>query len=146
MDDIRELLREAESGDSVSQTHLAAILAKSGNQKDVSGALYWYLEAVGSGFVDAMWNAGTMLINGEGGISDRDFGLYLIKIAAENRNTSACLFLANCYENGFEGLERNLDLANQWNKNAGDIDNQKDFAELIDVDSYLTTRPNKPTA
>ena len=46
------------------QNRLGAKLAQLGGDKNLSAALYWFLLAVESGFVESIWNAATMLING----------------------------------------------------------------------------------
>lgn len=136
-----ELLALAEQGDNYAQNSLGAQLAQEGGDGNLRLALHWYLKAIEGGYVDAMWNAATMLMSGEAGIKNRDFALHLIRVAAENRNTSACLYLANCYESGLEGFEKSPQLAGQWNKHAWDIDNQNDYTSPIDVSNYLPDLP-----
>lgn len=146
MDEIEELIQSAEQGDSAAQNYLAIKLAHSGKEKSLEGALYWYLEAVRKGYVDAMWNAGSMLMDGEGGIQDRQLGLRLIEIAAKSGKTSARRYLAYCYEKGLEGFEKNPSLASQWNQRVGHPEDVPDFAEPVDVDAYLADQPTKPNS
>ena len=136
-----ELVSEAKQGDCYAQNTLAAKLAQTGEVQNLREALFWYLEAVESGFVDSIWNAGSMLMTGEGDIKDTAFGVHLIKIAATCGHSSACLFLSNCYENGLEGFDKNLQLADQWKKKAWEDNNDKDFTSPIDVDRYMSKRP-----
>lgn len=142
--DFSELATLAERGDCVAQNQLAAKLAQAGGEENLRAALYWYLAAVESGYVDSMWNAATMLLNGEGGARNREFGLHLIRIAAEHGNNSACLFLAHRYETGADGFEKNPALSKKWRDFAWDLENELDFAPPVIVDDYLEDRPRKP--
>ncbi len=142
--ELSELLELAEDGDCTAQNVLGVKFAQSNECQSQRDALYWYLEAVENGYVESMWNAGTMLLNGEGGIKNQELGLHLIKIAAESGNNSACLYLSDCYDSGAEGVEKNTKLAEWWREAAWDISNEQDLAEFVNVDDYLTQRPEKP--
>jgi TPR repeat protein len=129
MDDLGELISLAEQGEPVAQNLLAARLATgSGVKLDAAGALYWYLQAVKSGYVHAMWNAGSMLIDGEGGIEpDPVFGMELIERAAASNENSACLFLAMCHRDGKYGKAKNHEAAEYWDKRAWDFKGFREF-------------------
>jgi len=144
MERYQNLLSLVSRGDSSAKNSLGALLANLGGVENERAALYWYLEAVDDGYVDSMWNVGTMLMNGEGGIKDIDFGLFLIKVAAENGSNSACLYISNCYEKGLNEFEKNLSEARKWESRAWDLSNERDYIEPIPVDDYLIDRPEKP--
>jgi TPR repeat protein len=66
----RETTRQlvlAERGEAAEQNAIGAKLAQGYFVKtNLAGALYWYAQAVKQGYTHAKWNAGTMLIAGEG--------------------------------------------------------------------------------
>ena len=67
--EIRELEVAAEEGHAMAQNFLAATLAQGYFvEKDEPGAFYWYCQAIKQGYVDSKYNAGTMLLHGDGGI------------------------------------------------------------------------------
>lgn len=140
-----ELIVLAYGGDPYAQNRLGAKLAQLGGDKNLSAALYWFLLAVESGFVESIWNAATMLINGEGGIQNQEFGLVLVETAANAGQNSACLFLADCFKDGVYGYERNEVLSKNWIESAWDIDNEIEFVDPVVVDEYMHVRPNCPT-
>ncbi len=146
IDEIEDLIQAAEDGYPDSQNFLAAKLVHSGKEEALEGALYWYLQAVRRGYVDAMWNAGAMLMDGEGGITNPDLGLRLIKIAAENGQSSACRYIAYCYEEGLQGFEKNPSLASHWTQRPQDMDNYRFFADPFDFEGYLAEKPAKPNS
>jgi TPR repeat protein len=89
-------LRLAEQGDAAAQNIIGAKLATGYFMKtDLAGALYWYAKAVKQGYTHAKFNAGTMLIAGEGvGAAHFELGMKLIEEAAECGDPSACQFLS----------------------------------------------------
>lgn len=66
----REILRQlalAEQGEAAAQNALGAKLAQGYFvKKDLPGSLYWYAQAAKQGYTHAKFNAGTMLLAGEG--------------------------------------------------------------------------------
>lgn len=146
IDEIEDMIQAAEDGHPDSQNFLAAKLVHSGKEEALEGALYWYLQAVRRGYVDAMWNAGAMLMDGEGGITNHDLGLRLIKIAAENGQSSACRYIAYCYEEGLQGFEKSPSLASHWTQRPRDMDNYRFFADPFDFEGYLAEKPAKPNS
>jgi len=112
----KEILRLsslAESGQAEAQNVLAARLAQGyGVKTDIAGALYWYAQAVALGYTHAKWNAGTMLLAGEGlPAPRRDVGMLMIDQAARSGEPSACRFLAQCFAEGRFGKEVDTELA-----------------------------------
>jgi hypothetical protein len=106
----RETMRRlelAEQGDASAQNAIAAQLAQGYFvRKDLPGALYWYAQAMKHGYTQSMWNAGTMLVAGEGLLEPLpDIGNKLIEQAAACGDSSACAYLrrkepARFVENG----------------------------------------------
>jgi len=131
---LMELIRNAEQGDAFAQNILAAKLA-SGDcfQKDSIGAFYWYCRAIKSGYTHAKWNAGSLMIDGSDGVPhDRDIAWRLIEEAAEANQTSACLFIAQCFRDGSYGKPVDADEEQFWQKKAW---NQtfREFSAPMDV-------------
>jgi uncharacterized protein len=126
---LQELLLKATEGDAAAQNQLGACLATgSGIRQDLKASLYWYFEAIRQGYVQAKWNAGTMLINKEVELNDGPaLGMRLIEEAAAANDNSACLFLANCYEDGTYGKKVDKDLARYWTDRARDYKKIKIF-------------------
>lgn len=115
---ISSLISLAESGDAEAQSFLgAALCTGAGVDKDLVGGLYWYFKAIEQGFVEAKWNAGSMIIDGEGSIQkNQDLGMSLIKEAAEAGEPGACAFLQDCYENGYYGLVTDIKMSEFWKR------------------------------
>ena len=64
--EILELLESAEHGDCYAQNSIGAKLAVGYFvDQDSLGAAFWYCRACEQGLVDAKWNLGSMLIDGE---------------------------------------------------------------------------------
>lgn len=127
--ELEELLLKATEGDATAQNQLGARLATgSGIRKDLKASLYWYFEAIRQGYVQAKWNAGTMLLNQEVELDDgQALGMTLIEEAAAANDNSACLFLADCYEGGTYGKKMDKDLARYWKDRAQDYKKIKIF-------------------
>jgi TPR repeat protein len=121
-DNLNNLVHAAKEGDAFAQAELGAILVRhANNDNDVQRGFYWYCQAIKQGYVYAKWNAGSMLINGDGGIEKNyQIGLRLIEEAADAYVTSACLFIADCYLDGMYGKEINEELSNYWRNRAFD--------------------------
>ena len=126
---LRELLLKATEGDAAAQNQLGARLAMgSGIRQDLQASLYWYFEAIRQGYVQAKWNAGTMLLNKEVELDDgQALGMTLIEEAAAGNDNSACLFLAKCYEDGTYGKKVDKNLAGHWMSRARDYKKIKIF-------------------
>ena len=134
-DDLREVLDHANAGDPVAQNLLGARLVTGDCvEQDIPGGLYWYCEAIKSGYVHAKWNAGSMLVDGEDGVAkNRTLGMRLIEEAADANNNSACLFVAQCYRNGTYGKHVDDKQATYWEKRAWDPENVREFDKPSDV-------------
>jgi uncharacterized protein len=132
-----ELLAAAKRGNARSQNFLGAYLASSSDSDEVQReAFYWYAEAVRNGNTDSKWNAGTMLLFGEG--VDRpyvDQGIALIKSAAAAGHSTACSFLANAHRKGSWHLNIDVALAESYESKAADAFNVDEISESIDLRS-----------
>ena len=133
--DLHQLVINASKGDPVAQNQLGASLA-TGNGVELNnlGALYWYCMSIKSGYVHAKWNAGSMLVDGEDGVTkNQELGMRLIEEAANANNSSACLFVAQCHRNGTYGKSVDNKLAAYWGNRAWDYKNIKEVDEPLDV-------------
>lgn len=114
--DIVRQLTLAEQGEAAAQNSVGAMLAQGYFvNRNLLGAFYWYVQAVKQGYTHAKFNAGTMLIMGEGvAAADAALGMSLVRQAAEAGDPSARNFLSQCYAQGSFGLARNLDMSKHW--------------------------------
>lgn len=114
--DIVRQLTLAEQGEAAAQNSVGAKLAQGYFvSRNLAGALYWYAQAVKQGYTPAKFNAGTMLIMGEGVAAiDAVLGMSLVRQAAEAGDPSARNFLSQCYAQGSFGVARNLDMSKHW--------------------------------
>jgi TPR repeat protein len=115
----RDILRQltlAEQGEAAAQNSVGAKLAQGYFvSRNLAGALYWYVQAVKQGYTHAKFNAGIMLIMGEGVTpADVGLGMSLVRQAAEAGDPSARNFLSQCYSQGSFGLARDLDMSKHW--------------------------------
>ncbi len=136
--EIAEQLVLAQEGDAPSQNVLAAKLAQGYFvKKDLAAALYWYGQAVKQGYTHAKWNAGSMLIEGEG-VSSRHvaLGMALIEQAASCGDTSACNFLAQCYERGAYGMPLDSLMSEKWRQSAQDAHHFVEYGAPFDIEAH----------
>ena len=131
------LLALAEDGQADAQNALAARLATGYFVKpDQSGALYWYAQAVRAGYTHAKWNAGTMLINGEGIDSpERVLGMELIEQAAKAGEMAACQLLSDCFEKGICGKPVDMALSQYWRGRASSHSEFEEFGVGVELES-----------
>lgn len=133
-----EQLALAEEGDAAAQNALAAKFAQGYFvKKDLVAALYWYGQAVKQGYTHAKWNAGSMLIEGEG-VSSKyvNLGMVLIEQAASCGDASACNFLALCYGRGAYGVPQNSQVSEKWRQSAQDYRHLVEFGVLFDIEAH----------
>jgi TPR repeat protein len=144
--ELEQLIKSAETGDAAAQNLLAAKLATGeGVKQDILGSVYWYSQAAAKGYSHAMWNLGSMLVDGEIGLrADRELGMKLIAGAAQANQNSACLFLSECYSTGSYGLAKNQELTTMWQARAWDWEKAADYTAGINITSaggYAIPRP-----
>jgi uncharacterized protein len=125
-------------GDAEAQNIIAARLAKGYFvEKNEQGAFYWYSQAIKQGYVNAKWNAGLMLLQGEGGLPiNLEVGITLIKDAANSGEVDACKFLSYCYLHGKYNIEKNIVLSELWKKQSESKEPPKYFSNPVDIEKY----------
>jgi hypothetical protein len=116
--DLAELIIAAEEGEAVAQNILGArYVTGDGAERDIAKGLYWYRRACKQGYTHALWNLGSMLVDGdEGTVKNVALGMKLIELAALAYDSGACMFLSHCYENGTYGKEKSEKLAANGNQ------------------------------
>ena len=148
-----ELLYPSINGDANIQNLLGTVLftgrcdsAKINIIKNELGAFYWYCQAIKKGHVEAKWNAGTMLINGEAGLQvNIELGMRLIEDSALANYCSACLFLSDCYMDGKYGKKIDQEKSIFWQKKAWDYENIQEFDDKpIDIEKELNLKIDMP--
>lgn len=134
----------AEQGDAAAQNSIGAMLAQGYfMQRDLAGALYWYAQAAKQGYTHAKFNAGTMLIAGEGvTAAHTSLGISLVRQAAEAGDPSACNFLSQCYAEGSFGVARDINMSKHWG-----VQSNRTFVEYgervdIVVEGVLLSKPS----
>lgn len=144
--EIVEQLTLAEEGDAATQNVLAAKLAQGYFvKKNLIAALYWYGQAVKQGYTHAKWNAGSMLIEGEG-VSSKHvrIGMVLIEQAASCGDVSACNFLAQCYERGAHGVPRDSQVSQKWRQSAQDDRHFVEYGAPFDIEAHGVALTKSP--
>jgi TPR repeat protein len=144
--EIVEQLTLAEEGDAATQNALAAKLAQGYFVKrNLVAALYWYGQAVKQGYTHAKWNAGTMLIEGEGVSSKHvNLGMVLIEQAASSGDASACNFLAQCYERGAYGMPQDPSVSEKWRQSAQDDSHFVEYGAPFDIEAHGVALTKSP--
>lgn len=137
----RETLRQlhlAELGEAPAQNALGAKLAQGYfMKKNLPGALYWYAQAAKQGYTHAKWNAGAMLVEGDGLDGPRvDAGMKLIEQAAMCGDASACAFLSHCYASGELGKESDQQKSETWAQKARDPEGFAEYGDPFDIETY----------
>lgn len=144
-ENIEVLLKKANIGDVYSQYLLGVIFAK-GDDVTQNGALavYWYLQAAINLYPPAIWNAGIMIFEGEAGIcKDPDLGMRLIEKAASLGDSSACLFMANCYRFGLENKKIDIEMAEKLKREAFESKITQGQFNQIDLEKEFSIYPDK---
>lgn len=138
------LVAAAEGGDPHAQHSLASKLATGSDvEMDERAAFFWYCQACLSGLAEAKFNAGVMLINGEGAEVNVALGMHLIEDAAALGENNACMFISFCYARGGYGKAVDEKLAEYWRlKSLEQVDEV--FGAVVDVEKMLGVRLNKP--
>ena len=143
---IKELETSAEEGCAYAQNDLAANLAQGYVvDKDEHGAFYWYCQSIKQGYFEAKYNAGSMLLDGDGGIpKNPELGMSLIEDAANTGDCNARSFIADCYELGLYGKEIDLSLSQQWRQMPEDLSKLIDFSDQLDLECEYGFAIKKP--
>lgn len=141
---INKLILLARNGSAEAQNELGVHYATEGMSDGTANrvALKWYLEAACSGYAEALWNAGSMLVDGEDGVERSEgLGLLLIRLAADVFNSSACLYLSRCYEHGRHGILSNHELAKLWSRMAFSMERIQIYSDAAEL-SFLSSHPD----
>ena len=117
-----ELLSYAKTGDlqAIRNLGCAFIWGENGFPKDESRARIWYLIAANHGHYEAMWDVATMLLSGEGGPKDIEYGIQLLsRVSHRKRFTvygiSASEFLIDIYKGtALKGIDRDENQMKYW--------------------------------
>lgn len=143
IENIKSLIKRAEAGNPDSQNGLGANLATGGHyvvQQDEEGAVYWYVQAVKNGSIDAKWNVATMIEKGEGGLKPNiPYALMLMDLAAREGETTAGLFLSDLYREGYYGIEIDLAKSEMYRKMHEDWreKTRQDLGQRVDIEKDL---------
>jgi TPR repeat protein len=104
------------------------------------GSLYWYAQAAKQGYTHAKFNAGTMLLAGEGvPAAYVELGMRLVQQAANDGDASACNFLSRCYAQGQFGVNRDMRVSRQWNERASNGTHFVEYGEANDIEAQVIT-------
>ncbi len=146
---IERLIKGAEAGDPDSQNYLGAILATGDYpvHQDEEGAVYWYVQAVKNGNIDAKWNVATMIKAGEGGLKPNiPYALMLMDLAVREGETTAGLFLSEIYREGRYGIQIDLTKSEMYRQMHEDWTGKErnDLGQTIDIEKDLGLIVKKP--
>lgn len=113
--ELNVLRNKAESGNTLAQYELAAVLATGFmGEQCIEESFFWYMTAAERGHVEASWNAGLMLVDGEGIERNTETGLKLIFLAANEYCYGACRFLGDSFRSGIHGLSVDKQQSEYW--------------------------------
>lgn len=131
--EIEKLILLAVEGSAEASNCLGVYYATDG--RDNAQAMKWYLRSASAGYAEGLWNAGSMLVDGEDGVEkDTALGLLLIRLAADAFQTSACLYLSRCYQLGKFGLPIEKELASFWQRMAYLPENFTGYSNSIELE------------
>ena len=135
IDEIRSQEKWAKEGDVESQSIIGAKLANGDFvEQDELGALYWFIQAIKQGHTHSKFNAGTMLVNGDGNINKNiEVGMMLIESAANDGEGGACQFLSYCFQIGAFGKEKDESLSKLWHEKSSKFEDFKPLGKPIDL-------------
>ena len=87
--DVQDLVLAAQAGDGVAQHDLATWYAVEANPPDTARAAYWYEQSAENGIINAAYNLGVLLQQGQGVDQDVDRALGLYREAADANHSHA---------------------------------------------------------
>ena len=85
-----------------------------GLAKDFKQAAGWWQRGHDLGHVTCTSNLGARYNSGEGVERDGAYAVHLLSIAAARGSEAGCYYLANCFYNGWAGLQPNAREATRW--------------------------------
>ena len=120
---MKDILKKAREGNAKAQLTVALnyIWGSDGFTKNEKQARIWYKKAALNGNLEAMFNLGTMQLNGEGGKTDLVQGIEWIKRTANSKkkhifSETAPKLLSEIYRHGYYGTKRDKEEAHCWNE------------------------------
>lgn len=111
----KDIIKRAESGDSVMQHNLATMYqVGEGVEKNQEKSSYWFLKAAMQGLPQSQTKVGARYWQGAGIPMDREKAVYWMKKAAEQGEVTAEVALSNAYTIGFGNERPNYEKAFFW--------------------------------
>jgi TPR repeat protein len=118
---MRDVLRKAREGNAKAQLNVAlnCIWGSDGFSINKRQTRIWYKRSALNGNPEAMFNLGTMELNGEGGKTDLMQGIEWLKKAGNSKkkhiySETAPQLLSEIYTRGYYGIEKNKKEADYW--------------------------------
>jgi len=118
---MRDILKKAREGNARAQLAVALnyIWGSDSFKQNQRQARIWYKKAAINGNPEAMFNLGTMQINGEGGKTDIQKGIEWIRKSATSKrknifSETAPKLLSEIYRHGHYGIEKDKKEADYW--------------------------------
>ena len=107
--------KAAESGYAGAQFSLGQAYAQHGDlTHDAEKSAYWFSLSAEQGYPCGQWEHGLNLLGGRGLPKDEALGITFICKAAENKYEGALRFIADAYEEGKFGFQKDPQLATFW--------------------------------
>lgn len=111
----KDIIKRAESGDSVMQHNLATMYqVGEGVEKNKEKSTYWFLKAAMQGVPLSQAKLGARYWQGDGIPMDREKAVYWMKKAAEQGEVTAEIALSNAYSIGYGNERPNYEKAFSW--------------------------------
>ena len=115
--------KAAESGYALAQFALGQAYARGRDLgHDAERSAHWFSLSAAQGYPPAQWEHGLNLLGGRGFPKDETLGITFIRKAAENKYEGALQFIADAYEEGKFGFQKDPRLATSWRKKLQDDD------------------------
>ena len=118
---MKDILKKARGGNVKAQLAVALnyIWGSDGFPKNERQGRIWYKKAALRGNPEAMFNLGTMQLNGEGGKTDIKNGIEWLKAAATSKkkhiySETAPKLLCDIFRNGHYGIEKDRNESAYW--------------------------------
>ena len=98
--------------------HLAELLVKSGDEKDLQESMKWRHDAAGLGLIQSQIELGLVYMHGLFGTEqDQPQGFEWLLKAAEQGDARAQHMISVCYMRG-DGVEKNIEKVKEWTTKA----------------------------
>jgi len=120
---MKSILNKAINGNASAQLKVALhyIWGSDGFRKSERLARIWYKKSAINGNAEAMFNLGTMCLEGDGGKVDTNAGIQWLKKSAQSKkkhlfSSGAPSLLSTIYRNGLFGVEVDMIESKKWKK------------------------------